>query len=638
MNRLKHLLIGKPLKTSALKQEKYGVFWGLPILASDALSSVAYASEEILLVLLPVVGLSAYYQVPLISLAILGLLIILVLSYRQTIESYPSGGGAYTVAKDNLGIVWGITAGSALSVGYVLTVAVSISSATAAIVAIFPALYEFKVLISILLIVILTIGNLRGIRESAKIFSIPTYTFILGIIIMIIYGIAKVKILGYTPPQPSLEEIKTHLGITGLESLSLIIILKAFSSGMAALTGIEAVSNAVPNFKEPTVKNAKITMALLGLLVTICFGGTSLLVSIYPAVPVPYKTVLSQVANQIFGNSFMYYYIQINTMIILALAANTAYTGFPSLISVMAKEGYAPRQLALRGDRLSFSNGILLLSILVGLLILIFESDTHLLIPLYAVGVFMSFTLSQTGMFVRWLRKKKEEVKGKAVKALINGIGAFLTGAATIIIGITKFTDGAWIVIVIIPLLIYISWAIKKHYTAVAYQLRVTDEELSNLDITASKYRNHVIVPIQSLNKASIRALRYARTISDNVVAFHVAITEEDAEKLRKRWNLLKTDIRLVIKYSPYRKIIEPLLRFVESEEHEYKPGDMLTVILPQFSVSAWWHIFLHNQTRLFIANKLLKHKHIVVATMPLQLKTDDVAIKKYLKKKVHQN
>ncbi|MGE5328417.1 MAG: APC family permease [Deltaproteobacteria bacterium] len=624
MSKVKNIFIGPPLKNESLKDEKLNIFWGLPILASDAISSVAYASEEILLVLVPAIGILAYKQLSFVALSIVMLLFLLVLSYRQTIKSYPNGGGAYVVAKDNLGVTWGISAGAALSVDYILTVAVSISSGIAAIISAFPSLLNYRVELCLFFLVLLTIGNLRGIRESAKIFSLPTYAFVLGLIVMIVYGFINVWFFGFKPPQPSPESLKI------MEPLTLFLLLRAFSSGCTALTGIEAVSNAVPNFKEPNVKKAQKTLVLMGILVLICFLGTALLANAYHVVPdiTGKETVLSKIAGEIFGNSIMYYYIQITTMIILVMAANTAFSGFPMLISVMAADGYAPRQLNQRGDRLSYSNGIVMLASFAAILILVFQGATHLLIPLYAVGVFMSFTLSQSGMLVKWLKAKDE--KNRLSKILINGSGALVTGIATIIIGWTKFTHGAWIVVVVIPAIILLCLKIKTHYTAVALQLKRTDEELAELDINEDKYINHVIVPIASINKASLRALRYARTISTHVTAFHVSIDEADSEKIRKRWALLDTDIKLYIRYSPYRKIIEPLLELVESEEHEYKKGDMITVILPKFSVSSLWHNLLHNHTRFFLENKLLKYKHIVVATMPLQLKEDEHAIERY--------
>ncbi|HBE79539.1 MAG TPA: amino acid permease [Firmicutes bacterium] len=621
MNWLKRFLIGKPLENEALKHEKYSVFWGLPILASDPISSVAYATEEILLVLVPAIGVLAFHPLTWISGAIVMLLAILTFSYRQTIKAYPSGGGAYIVASDNLGQYAGVIAGSALALDYILTVAVSIAAGTAAITALFPALFQHRVAICLVILVFLFIGNLRGIRESAKIFGLPTYAFILSVLALIITGIIKVKVLGYVPPTPVI-----HLKSV-IEPITILLILRAFASGCTALTGVEAVSNAVPNFREPTTKHARSVLLLLSIFVFILFVGISLLANLFHVVPIEGKTVLSQIAAEVFGSrNVMYYFFQFATTLILALAANTAFADFPMLFSVMSRDGYAPRQLSFRGERLSFSNGIVVLTLVAGLLLVLFKGDTHRLIPLYAVGVFISFTLSQFGMFIKWTRSKE---KGWVYKAVINGTGAIVTFVTVIIIGSTKFIHGAWIIIVVIPILMAIMMKIKKHYMAVATQLKLQPEELETLDLSKATYRNHVIVPIESVNKASVRALRYAKTISDNVVAFNIAINEEAEVKFKEKWNFLHTDIPLIVKYSPYRKVVSPLLDFIDSyEEHNYTRGDMITVILSQFSVRAWWQVFLHNQSRFFIMRELLKHKHIVIATMPLQLKNDEVVLK----------
>jgi amino acid transporter len=623
MGNIKKLLIGRPLKNEAINEQKFSIFGGLPILASDALSSVAYASEEILLVLIPAIGILAYSKLMYISAAIIGLVILLAFSYRQTIESYPNGGGAYIVAKDNIGVLAGVTAGAALLVDYILTVAVSVSSGIAQIISAFPYLANLTVPICLLVIIILTIGNLRGIREVAKLFSIPPYAFIFAVIAMIVMGFIKLK-TGYHPQQVT---IKTT------EPLTLFLLLTAFSNGCAALTGVEAVSNAVPNFKEPATKNARAVMFVLAGLIIVLFGGVSILANMYHVVPDPEhgKTVFMLIAGQVFGNGFMYYFTMVATFGILALAANTAYSDFPLLISIMAREGYAPRQLSMKGDRLSYSNGILILSSIAALLVVIFDANVTYLIGLYAIGVFISFTLSQSGMFLKWIRGRGQHWH---VKAFINGLGAVVTFIVVVIIAVTKFREGAWIVVIIIPILIVLSLTIKRHYTSIACQLRIDDEELPNIEITSGSYRNHVIVPISSINRASIRALRYARTISEKVVAFNVSIDKEDGEKLKRRWEMLNTDVQLVIKYSPFRKIIQPLIKFVESEEHEYKRGDMITIVLPKFSLNAWWQAFLHNHTRFVIENRLLKYKHVVVATMPLQLKNDEAGIEKYMKKK----
>ncbi len=615
MTKLKRLLIGKPLENEALQHEKYSVFWGLPILASDPISSVAYATEEILLVLVPAIGLMAFKPLSFISGAIVLLLVILTLSYRQTIANYPCGGGAYIVANDNLGAHAGVVAGSALALDYILTVAVSISAGTAAVTSAFPQLFPYRVAICLIILAILYLGNLRGIRESAKIFGLPTYAFILAVLAMIVTGLIKSKFLGYVPPEPVVR-------LTHPEPYSFLLMLAAFSSGCAALTGVEAVSNAVPNFKEPTTKHAGTVLVLLSVAVFLLFSGISLLANVYHVVPVHGKTVLSQLAGEVFGgNSVMYFLFQAATMLILALAANTAFADFPMLFSVMSRDGFAPRQLSLRGERLSYSNGITILTIIAALLITAFQGDTHRLIPLYAIGVFISFTLSQTGMLVRWIRLKQP---GWIFKAAVNGIGAFVTLIAVLIIGSTKFAHGAWIIILIIPLLMSAMLKVKSHYRAVADQLRLEPEDLQTIDLSRETYRNHVIVPVSSINKASVRALRYANTISANVVAFNVAISPEEATKIKERWQLLKTNIPLIVKYSTYRKVIEPLLEFIESyEHHNYQKGDMITVILPQFSIQSRWQLLLHNHSRLFIERSLLKHRHIVVATIPLQLKHD---------------
>ncbi|HEX7714646.1 MAG TPA: APC family permease [Bacillota bacterium] len=613
MSWLKRLLIGKPLENEALSSEKYSIFWGLPILSSDAISSVAYATEEILIVLVPAVGILAFAPLTGISWAIIGLLAILTFSYRQTIQAYPNGGGAYIVASENLGPYAGVAAGAALAIDYTLTVAVSISSGVFNIASAFPFLLKYQVLVALIILGLIFIGNMRGIRESAKIFGIPAYAFMFAMISMIVAGIAKVKIFGYIPTEPNLS--------AAVEPLTIFLVLKAFSSGCAALTGVEAVSNAVPNFKEPSAKNAKTVLLMLSLIILILFGGISYLANLYHVAPSPTNSVLSQISSQIFGHSLMYYFVQIATMIILALAANTAYAGFPMLFSLMAHDGYAPRQLSQRGERLSFSNGILVLTLFAALLIIVFKANVTSLIGLYAVGVFISFTLSQSGMFVRWLRNRE---KGWRYKAFINGFGALVTLITAIVIGQTKFFMGAWIVIVAIPILMVIFLRIKRHYMAVAYQLRLLPEELEAVDLTKETYRNHVIVPIASLNKASIRALRYAKTISSHIVAFNVATSPEEERKFRERWDKIRTDIPLIVKYSPYRKVVGPLLEFIESyEEHSYKKGDMITVVLPQFTIQNWWQFFLHNQSRFSIQRRLLKHKHIVVATIPLQLRKD---------------
>lgn len=610
-NRIKRILFGKPLKTSALKGERLGILWGLPILSSDAISSVAYAGQEMLLVLIPALAVAAYAQMAVLSWCIIGLLIILMISYRQTIDCYPAGGGAFIVAKENLGSTAGMVAGAALSVDYILTVAVSISSGVEQITSAFRELRPYSVTIAIVLVIVLMIGNLRGIRESSKLFGIPAYAFILGLLALIIGGALKLM-NGYVPEGPNFEK--------PLGTLTLLLMLKAFASGCTALTGVEAVSNAVPNFKEPSTKYAKKVLLLLSLIILVLFGGTSVIANYYHVIPGENGAMLILIAEQIFGHTFFYYYITATTFIILILAANTAYSGFPMLIAVMAKEKYAPKQLSMRGDKLSFDNGIILLSIVSILLIALFKADVSSLIGLYAIGVFISFTLSQSGMFMKW---KREKSSNWHYKAAVNGFGASLTSIVVVIIAIAKFEEGSWIVIILIPIMVLLLKKVYIHYTSIREQLKIKGSEYENLDFSDLEYENKIIVPIESVNKASVRALRYAKTICDDVTAFTVAIDEEDARDVQEKFDQLNINIPLVIKLSPYRKVVDPLLRYIESTEYDHRPGDMTTVLLSSFVVKKWWHRLLHGNTRSYIAKKLLTHKHIVVSIMPLQLKDD---------------
>ncbi|WP_234120266.1 APC family permease [Clostridium hydrogenum] len=604
--KIRNLLIGQALKTEELKSEKFNVFWGLPILASDAISSVAYAGEEILYVLIPLLGILSYkYMLFAVGLIVL-LLCILVFSYRQTIQNYPDGGGSYIVAKDNLGVAPGLIAAASLSIDYVLTVAVSTSAGTAAIASAVPELLNYKVIITIGLIIFMTIGNLRGLRESSHMFGIPAYIFMAVMFITIITGIVRYYVFGYRP-----TPVLSIPNVTG--DITLFIFIKAFTSGCTALTGIEAVSNGIPNFKEPSQKNAEKVLLLLGVVILIIFGGVSFLTTLYKGVPNSNITVLSQVAAMVYGKGIMYYIVQAMTAIILVMAANTSFAGCPLLLALIAKDGYMPRQFTKRGKRLSFSNGIVLLSIAAIILILLFKGDTHLLVPLYAVGVFISFTLSQTGMFMKWIRSKKGAWRHKA---FINGLGAVLAGITAIMQGVTKFKEGAWIVIILVPVLVFMMLSIKKHYNKVAGQLKLPlDEKPKQIDMAVQK--NYMILPIDTLNKSFLKALNYARCISDNIIVFHVSVDDGATEKLKKRWDEYNLNIPLVIKKSPYRSLVGPLVKFIESEEFVTTPRDTITVVIPQFVVKKWWLNFLHNQTALFVKSVLLKRRNIAVTTIP---------------------
>lgn len=609
--KVKRLLLGKPLKTEELHHEKLNVFWGLPIMASDAISSVAYAVEEILWVLVIAVGLLAYQSLFYVAVVIVVLLMILVFSYRQTIDAYPGGGGSYTVAHQNLGEIPGLVAGSSLVIDYILTVAVSISAGTAAIISAFPSLYPYSVHISVGFILFMTLVNLRGVRESARVFAFPTYVFIFSMLAMILTGAVKVFILGYQPE--ALMEIPK-----ASEELTFFLLVRAFAAGCAGLSGVEAVSNAIPNFKAPAQKHAKQVLALLALCVVLIFGGTSFMATVFHAVPNHEFTVLSQISRQIFGNGFMFYLLQGATSIILIMAANTAYADLPMLMSLLGRDGYAPRQFSMRGERLSFSNGIIALGIASGVLVVLFGGKTHSLVPLYSVGVFISFTLSQTGMLARWLRTKGP---GWKHKALVNGFGSVLSLVAFLFIAESKFSQGAWISLLLIAILVSLMKLTRHHYKDISRQLALSPEAVAK-ETKFLGLNKHMIVVISSLNKASLKAINYARALSAdiNLVAFNVAIDEEKADALRKKWEECRMTIPLIIKYSPYREIISPLMEYLESEEHASQPGDMITVVVPQFVVDSAWKNIFHNQTGYALRRRMLHDRHIAIITVPYVL------------------
>lgn len=611
--KLSRLLLGKALRTEQLAEEKFNVFWGLPILSSDAISSVAYASEEILYVLVPVIGLLAYGQMFHIALAIVALLFILVFSYRQTIDAYPCGGGSYIVAHDNLGTLPGLTAAATLSIDYILTVAVSSCAGTAAITSAVPELLVHRVPITLFFILILTLGNLRGIKDSSRMFGVPTYAFIVSMLVMIVYGTYKVHVGGFVP-----HAIRQATEVAG--DVTIFLVLRAFAGGCTALTGVEAVSNAIPNFKDPSQASAKKVLMLLAFVVLLIFGGTSYLATLYHAIPNPDETVIAQIAGQVFGDGPMFYVIQLTTAFILVMAANTAYTDFPLLLSLLAKDGYVPRQFAHRGGRLNFSNGIDFLGLAAAALVILFDGETHLLLPLYAVGVFASFTLSQSGMWWRWVKNK---TPGWKHKAAINGFGALVTFVTVLIIGATKFMSGAWIVCLLVPIFISGMLKIKSHYVMVAEQLRLPLCERAAELAGNEKMEKHIIIPLASLNRASFKALWYAKRLAgySSIRAFHVAVDEEAAVKLRQKWVEFGLDIPLIIRVSPYRDTIAPLLAYVRDEERTFGQHDLIAVVIPQFVVQKWWQNLLHNQTSYFVRSRLMKDPRVAIVTVPYPLR-----------------
>jgi len=604
--KVKSFLIGKAVKSTEAESEKFSVIWGLPILSSDAISSVAYASEEILMVLIPVLGIASYKPLMGIAGAIVGLLFILVFSYRQTIDSYPHGGGSYSVASDNLGKLPGLIAAASLSIDYVLTVAVSTCAGTAAIVSAFPEILPFRVEITLLLICLLTLGNLRGIRESSILFGVPTYLFIFSIIAMIITGLFKVLVL-HQLPQPTVALQQP------MQDLTVFLALRAFSSGCTALTGVEAVSNGIPNFKAPSQKHAKTVLVTLASLVLVIFCGVCYLASIYKVAPEANVTVVAQIATKIFGSgSGMFYVVQATTAIILIMAANTAFADLPLLLSLLGKDGYVARMFSSRGTRLSFSNGIMLLFVLSSILVIVFKAETHLLIPLYSVGVFLSFTLSQAGMFKKWVTHKEGNWKHKAA---INGFGAVVTAVTCIIIASSKFLSGAWIVLICIPTLVLLMIFIRSHYNNVRDNL-VIKEDASKLVIDHPT-ENHIILPVQSVNKSFVKALNYAMTMKGSIEVYHVSTDPVATDELKKQFAELGVDIPLVIEEAPYRNVNEMLLAHIDKEHAKMQTHQMLTVILPQFVITKWWHNLLHNQTSLLLKSSLLKRRNLAVITIP---------------------
>jgi amino acid transporter len=612
--RLKELLVGSPLDTAALHEQRLSKKLALAVLASDNLSSTAYATEEILLALAAgaAAGLAVptVYAIP-IGLAIGLLTLIVVVSYGQTLHAYPSGGGAYTVARENLGTIPALVAGSSLLIDYALTVAVSVAAGIAALTSAVPALYEHRVILCILAVVIILAANLRGVRESAALFAGPVYLFIFSACLLVIGGLIR---YGVDPSQAGPAAGTTGIQQAGLmwNLATIFLLLRAFASGCAALTGIEAVATGVQVFQAPVSRNATLTLYVLAGLLGSLFLGITVLAYLYQVVPVEGETVLSQLGRTIFGTGPIYYLIQATTMTILILAANTSYTGFPRLASVLAQDRFVPRQLANLGDRLVFSNGILLLSAVAAGLIWIFNGNVHSLIPLYMVGVFTAFTLSQAGMVMHW---RKAGGPGATWRTGVNALGALTTGLVLVVVAVVKFTQGAWMVIVAIPLHVLISWQVRRHYFNVARELSLADYE------KPKPLKHTAVVPVPlGPNKMVLTAVEYARSISKDVIAVTVNVSNENREALLEKWDAWAPDVPLVVLNSPYRSIHRPLLRFIDEVE-TMRDDDVVTVVIPEFVPKSWWHQFLHNQNTLFLKAALLFKPHIVVTSVPQHLR-----------------
>lgn len=590
------------MKSNELDHEKLTKVKALAVLSSDALSSVAYGTEQILIVLVAAGFTAIWYSLP-IAIAVLGLLAILILSYRQTIFAYPQGGGAYIVAKKNLGIPTGLLAGGSLLVDYILTVAVSASAGTDAITSAFPSLHNHTVLIAVVVILILTILNLRGVTESASFIAIPVYLFVVAIFVLIISGVVKYAAGGIHANVPEMGAV--------VSNVSLFLLLKAFSSGCSALTGVEAVSNAIPNFKAPAEKNAAKTLVLMGVILGSMFTGITLLAYWYGIMPNEKMTVISQIAESTFGRGGLYFFIQGITAVILFLAANTAYSAFPLLACMLAKDKYMPHAFMVRGDRLGFSNGIIFLGVMSALLVAAFHGNTEGLIPLYAVGVFIPFTLSQLGMMVRWYRLKP---KGWKSKFAVNTVGMLTTLTITLIFIITKFSS-VWMAFIFLPLVMFVFFRIYTHYMNTADQLRIQMDTEKPI-IKGST----VIVPVSGVTRAVLHSISYAKSLTENVVAVYIGFDEEEICKMEQKWAEWNPGVRLIVLRSRYRSILRPLVKFIETVEWKTSSTDHITILIPQFITKHWWQAILHNQTSIFIRTYLMNQKDIVVATVPYHL------------------
>ena len=606
------LLIGRPLLNQELTKERLPKWKALAIFSSDALSSVAYGPEQILLVLaLP--GVLAYGYMSYVAAAILLLLAIVTLSYVQIGKANPGGGGSYAVARQNLGELPALTAAASLLADYTLTVAVSISAGTAALIAAFPSTAAWEVPIDLLVLFgILMLINLRGIREASTAFVYPTYAFIFGILVLV--GVGSWQAFTQTAPVIPAASLERQF-----DSSMVLLLLRAFANGCSSMTGVEAISNGIPMFRQPSVRNASITSFWMSGLLGIMFLGISFLILHFHLLPVENSTALSEIAERIFGRNGFYYYIQFTTMLILYLAANTSFNGLPPLMSILARDGYLPRYLAQRGERLSFSNGIVLLSLAAGGLIFAYGGDTEHLISLYALGVFLSFTIAQIAMVHHW-----RNVKGRfwIPRSILNSVGAIVTGIVVIIIGVSKFAYGAWMIFLFIPGMIFVFKKIKGHYTDLADQLRLSPEEMDpQQDTHIISGKNIVLVPISSPTRMIAQTLRYAKSIGDDVRAVHIATSEEIGQKIAAKWNCWNPGIPLVTINSPYRLVIQPLLSYIDEVAKEQAPEDYITILIPEFETRKWWHRLLHNQTGLILRTLLILKTNVIVSTVPFHLK-----------------
>jgi amino acid transporter len=614
---LKRLLVGRPLSSAESEHQRLSKTIALAVFSSDAISSTAYATEEILRVLVPLAGMAALDDLIPIAFVVVILLAIVAFSYRQTIYAYPSGGGSYVVSRENLGVNPSLVAGASLLTDYVLTVSVSVAAGVAAITSAFPELRSRTVPICLLLILLITLANLRGVKESGRTFAVPTYVYIFSLALLVGIGLFRSfsGSLGRLAPDPlALEEI-TEQGklMTGV---TLFALMRAFSSGAVALTGVEAISNGVPAFRRPESKNAAATlMWMAAILGTFFFGISVLAHRLAPTLQHEGgETTLSLLGRAVFGhNSPMYFVLQVSTAAILTLAANTAFADFPRLSSIVARDGFLPRQLFNRGDRLVFSNGVVVLAVLAGTLLVVVKGEVTHLIPLYAVGVFTSFTLSQVGMVRHHLTERESGWRGSMA---INAVGAVATGIVLLVVGISKFTKGAWLPIVVIPLVVMMLKGIKRHYDLVKSSLAIPD------DWRPPRLNHTVVVLVGGVHRGVLEAMSYARSLAPNhLVAVTVVSDEEEQERIQHAWEAHGLDTPLDIIFSPYRELSRPILKFIDEIDARWD-NDIVTVLIPEFVVRRWWEHILHNQTALFLKGRLLFREGVVVTSVPYHVRT----------------
>ena len=625
VDRFKKALVGAPLPTSAAAEERLTNAEALAILSSDALSSVAYATQEIVLVLGFAGAAGLGFTIPVTGMIIL-LMLIVALSYRQTIKAYPQGGGSYRVSHENLGTVPGLIAGASLSIDYVLTVAVSTAAGISALTSYLPKLDPYHVPLCLAAIVVLMVANLRGVRSSAKIMSVPTYVFMAAVLTLVVVGLAKLAhgdITGLAAAQQNQVLREVHgpdLLTVGGAGAGGLILMRAFSSGCAALTGIEAISDSVMAFKPTEWRNARRVLTVMVILLATMFGGVSVLASQLGTVYTETSpTLMYQLGEQVFGNGPVLFILQISTLLILLLAANTAYADFPRLAAFLAQDSYMPRQLASLGDRLVFSNGIVMLSAFAGILLVIFGGSVSHLIPLYAVGVFTSFTLSQAGMVVHWWREKSP---GWVGKALLNGFGSLVTAIVSAVLMFSKFTQGAWLVVVAVPLLVALFLTIHRHYKQVARRLRMAHDVKLSLPAAPSDGGSPVVVLVGQLHRGSFEAIRYARSIAGELVAVHVDLGLGKTGAFQEQWQRQLPEVPIVVLESPYRSLIDPVLEFVRQFEIDHRKDrhKFCTVVLPVFVTRHRWENLLHNQSTISLRSALRGQGTRVVTTVGFYL------------------